>query len=279
MVRKYIFIPINEKNNFNKENYLDDYIRTNFCKYIFKKGTYEGQYCNITCYDGGEYCKKHFKLLEKKKEIENKKNKVFRCIHISTYKCNRRSIENELFCKNHKSFINKNKKDNESNIHDKRNIPDDIKKNISDKVICNKIINRIDDIPADRKKQRIKNKRLNYKKNKKLKKKLQKPKEKENNLFNYNEILKAKGGILFNDKGVFYTYNLYEQKVIADCIDGTTCIYCNYIRYTYSGPCIYADCENRRFGDYEFIKYYKINNKELISKYNKRLKLLNNKIS
>lgn len=262
MVRKYILIPIDEKNKFNKENYLNEYIRKNLCKYIFKKGTYEGQYCNITCYNEGEYCKKHFKLLEKKKEVEDKKNKVSRCIHISTYKCYRRSIENELFCKNHKSFINN--KNNESNIYGQRNIPDD-------KVIFNKKINRVEDISVDRKKQRIKNKRLNYKKNKKLKKKLQKHKEKEDTIFNYNEILKSKSGILFNDKGIFYTYNLYEQKVIADCIDGVKCLHCNYIRYTESGPCIYADCENRSFDDYEFIKYYKINNKELISKFNNKI--------
>jgi hypothetical protein len=88
------------------------------------------------------------------------------------------------------------------------------------------------------------------------------------NTFNYNYILENKKGFLFEKNNKLYTYNLYEQKIIANKPQGLYCDYCSYTRYnTY--PCIYRDCENRSFDNLEFKKYLKINKKEMDSKYNK----------
>lgn len=92
--------------------------------------------------------------------------------------------------------------------------------------------------------------------------------EKKNNIFNYDYILKNKKGFLFKENGIWYTYNLYEEKIKANEIKGIKCVYCNYIRYN-TNPCIFKDCKNRKFGDTEFKIYKEINGKELESKYNK----------
>jgi hypothetical protein len=249
MIRKYIPIPIYERDKFNEENYLDKYIRINFCNYIFKRGIYEGKLCNISCYNENTYCKKHFKLLQKKIDSENKRMKIQRC-----NKCNRRCIENESYCRNHKSLCkNKNNNFNTNNLQIIKYVP-------------NTFSNIINIHFAEKKKQKNKRKKLRYKNNKKLKKL-----ENDKIVFNYNEILKYKKGILFKENNIWYTYNLYEEKKIADCVDGNKCNYCGYIRYINSGPCIYADCINRSFNDNVFQTYYKINNKELVSIYNKRI--------
>jgi hypothetical protein len=89
--------------------------------------------------------------------------------------------------------------------------------------------------------------------------------------FDYNYILENKKGFLFKEDNKFYTYNLYEQKILADSLDGIFCDYCGYTRYNTS-PCIYKNCKNRKYGDFEFQIYKKINGKELDSKYNKKYK-------
>jgi hypothetical protein len=260
MVRKYIPIPINEKNHFNKENYLDTYIDGSFCKYIFKKGVYEGQLCDIKCHKNN-YCKKHFKLLERKTISEDKRMKIQRCTYISKIynKCNRKCIEGEEYCINHRSCKSKIKKTNNLNLNN-NNI------HLSNK--CDNINLHLN----QKMKEKRKKKKLRHKKNKKLRKEILSINNKKyTNIFDYNKILDNKKGLLFKEDNILYTYNLYEQRVIVDCIDGIQCVYCNYIRYTNSGPCIYADCENRKYGNIEFIIYQKINGKELISKYNEKL--------
>jgi hypothetical protein len=87
------------------------------------------------------------------------------------------------------------------------------------------------------------------------------------NNFNYNYILNNKKGFLFKEGNDLYTYNLYEQKIKAEVLDGSTCNYCSYTRYNYS-PCVYRDCKNRKYDDFEFKMYKKINGKEMQSKYN-----------
>lgn len=96
------------------------------------------------------------------------------------------------------------------------------------------------------------------------------------NNFNYEFILMNKKAHLFEENNITYTYNLYEQKIIADVPDGILCNHCNYTRYN-SSPCIYKDCKNRKYGDTEFDIYRRINGREMESKYNK--KYLNNKLS
>lgn len=265
MVRKYIPVPIHEKEKFNQENYIDKYITINFCKYIFKKGMYEGKKCSISCYKESGYCKKHFVILERKKYSEIKRNNIQRC-----NKCNRRSIENELYCTNHKSLC-KNKK-TEISIHNNFN-----KNNLQIiKYVPNIFSNIINIHLVENKKEKKKKNKQRYKNNKRLKKlkKLDHIKNKENSEinFDYKKILKYKKGILFKENNIWYTYNIYEKKTIADHIDGNQCVHCGFIRYTKSGPCIYADCINRSFDDSVFHTYYNINNKELLSKYNKRIK-------
>lgn len=90
----------------------------------------------------------------------------------------------------------------------------------------------------------------------------------KNNTFDYNYVLKNKKGQLFKERGIWYTYNLYEQKIEANIIEGIECEYCRYTRYI-SSPCIFKNCKNRKYGDVEFKIYKKINGKELESKYNK----------
>lgn len=91
------------------------------------------------------------------------------------------------------------------------------------------------------------------------------------NKFNYNYILNNKKALLFEENDKLYTYNFYEQKVLADVPDGDCCIKCSYTKFTTSGCCIYRDCENRKYGDYELVLYKEINGKECDSKYNKEL--------
>lgn len=93
--------------------------------------------------------------------------------------------------------------------------------------------------------------------------------EEDNIQFNYEFILRNKKAHLFEENNITYTYNLYEQKIIADVPDGILCTYCNYTRYNYS-PCIYKDCKNRKYGDFEFQMYKKVNGREMESKYNKK---------
>lgn len=88
------------------------------------------------------------------------------------------------------------------------------------------------------------------------------------NVFNYEYILKNKKAQLFKEDDKFYTFNLYEEKVLVSNPDGIFCDYCSYTRYN-SSPCIYRNCKNRKYGDFEFQMYKKINGKELDSKYNK----------
>lgn len=93
--------------------------------------------------------------------------------------------------------------------------------------------------------------------------------DEKNIKFDYNYILKNKKGFLFKEDNKFYTYNLYEQKILVDNLEGIFCNYCGYTRYN-SSPCIYKNCKNRKYGDFEFQIYKKINGKELDSKYNKK---------
>ena len=90
----------------------------------------------------------------------------------------------------------------------------------------------------------------------------------KNNTFDYNYVLKNKKGKLFKETGIWYTYNLYEQKIEANIIEGIECTYCRYTKYI-SSPFIFKNCKNRKYGDAEFKIYKKINGKELKSKYNK----------
>lgn len=92
----------------------------------------------------------------------------------------------------------------------------------------------------------------------------------KNNKFNYSYILENKKGFLFKEDNKYYTYNFYEEKKVADIPDGDCCMKCGYTRFTTSGCCIYRDCENRKYGDFEFEEYKKINVKECKSKYNKK---------
>lgn len=112
----------------------------------------------------------------------------------------------------------------------------------------------------------------NDKKKKKSKKILS-----DNNNFDYNYILKNKKSQLFEEDGKIYTYNLYEQKIISDAPKGIYCDYCGYTRYN-SSPCIFKNCKNRKYGDFEFKIYKKINGKELESKYNKFYEKINEDI-
>lgn len=91
------------------------------------------------------------------------------------------------------------------------------------------------------------------------------------NKFNYNYILENKKGCLFEEDNKLYTYNFYEEKVVADVPNGDSCMKCSYTKFTTSGCCIYRNCENRKYGDYELVLYKEINGKECESKYNKKL--------
>lgn len=88
--------------------------------------------------------------------------------------------------------------------------------------------------------------------------------------FNYEYILKNKKAQLFKENNEYYTYNLYEEKIKSDTPCGINCDYCGYTRYN-SSPCVFRDCKNRKYDDFEFKMYKKINGKEMISKYNKKL--------
>lgn len=80
---------------------------------------------------------------------------------------------------------------------------------------------------------------------------------------------KNKKAYLFYYDFCWYTINFYDNIVLATNKNGIKCNYCNYIRYTNSGPCVNSDCYNRSFDDFEFKYYYKKNGKHKISKYNK----------
>lgn len=95
------------------------------------------------------------------------------------------------------------------------------------------------------------------------------------NSFNYNYILENKKAFLFNEENNLYTYNLYEEKIIADRPEGLYCYYCGFTRYNAS-PCVFRNCKNRKYGDFEFRKYKDINKKEMESIYN--INYVNNKI-
>lgn len=86
-------------------------------------------------------------------------------------------------------------------------------------------------------------------------------------MITYN--IKKKKGYLFYYNLNFYTINFYDEIVLATNIQGITCNYCNYTRYTDSGPCINPNCYNRKFDDSVFINYFNKNKKHKISNYNK----------
>lgn len=265
MPRKFIPLPLNSEINFEK---IYNFIDNNFCKYIYKRGKYENQHCYIKKNEDKEYCKKHQKMIEKiNKNYIARINKP-RCLYITKNgKCNRKNEEdNDHYCKYHKPLKLKLEpvKYNLSKIK----IIDDLNKKIP-------IVNNLQMIiyKPNHIKEKLEQMRLLYKKNKKKLKKLKYKKNRKNKINNpdKNKVIKIKEN-LFKEDNIYYTYNFYDIKVIADNINGIECIYCNTKRYTESGPCTYQDCFNRSFDDYVFKKYYKIHNKHKISIYNKLIK-------
>lgn len=75
-------------------------------------------------------------------------------------------------------------------------------------------------------------------------------------------------GLLLKENNKYYTYNFYDEKVIANNIDGVICYYCNSIRYTSGWPCINPNCCNRSFSNIEFEIYYDKHGKHKESIYN-----------
>lgn len=262
MPRKHIPFPLSITPD---ENIFYNFLNNNFCKYKYKRGKYENQTCYIKNYKDTDYCKKHNTMLNKKNNNINIRINIPRCIYITnTGKCNRKV--NNYYCKYH----------NPLNLILYPTIYDISKIKIVDKVERNKenINNNLQVIiykPNNIIDQII----MLYKKNKKRlkKKKYKKNKKNKNKILNENDKGKMIKDNLFKDDNKYYTINFYDQKVIADNINGVICNYCKTIRYTNSGPCIYSDCYNRSFDDYEFRKYYNIHKKHKISIYNKLIKL------
>lgn len=108
---------------------------------------------------------------------------------------------------------------------------------------------------------------------KRLKNKKKKEKRKANLLKSNKSVLSDVSkdiptGILLKEKDIYYTINFYDEKVIADNIEGIVCYYCNSVRYTNSGPCLNPNCFNRSFDDIEFKIYYSKHGKHKESIYN-----------
>ena len=115
-------------------------------------------------------------------------------------------------------------------------------------------------IKLKREKKRIKNKN---------KKERRKVKIYSSDKLDISKDMKNKNqAIIIKENNMYYTINFYDKKVIADCIEGIICNYCNSIRYTSSGPCINPNCYNRSFDNIEFEIYYKIHKKHKESIYN-----------
>lgn len=117
-------------------------------------------------------------------------------------------------------------------------------------------------IKKNREKKRLKNKK---------KKERRKIKILQSHNSHISEIYENKNitnGILLKEDNIYYTINFYEEKVIADSVEGVICSYCNSIRYTSSGPCINSNCYNRSFDDLEFKIYYDKHKKHKKSIYN-----------
>jgi hypothetical protein len=121
-------------------------------------------------------------------------------------------------------------------------------------------------IKRNRERKRLKNKRKKERRKARL---CQTPVSVTNSNLN-----KPMNGVLLKENDKYYTINFYDEKVIADNIDGIECFYCGSVRYTNSGPCLYPDCYNRKFEDTEFKIYYEKNKKHKQSIYNP---FLNNK--
>lgn len=77
-----------------------------------------------------------------------------------------------------------------------------------------------------------------------------------------DETIDIPNGVLLKENNIYYTINFYDQKVVADNIEGIKCYYCKSMRYTNSGPCLNPNCHNRSFDDTKFKKYFNINKKQ-----------------
>ena len=259
MPRKHIPFPLSINTD---DNIFYSFLNDNFCKYKYKRGKYENQTCYIKKYNNTDYCKKHNTMLNKINNNINIRINTPRCIYITnTGKCNRKT--DNYYCKYHNPLELKL----EPAVYNISKIKVVDKLNINKEVINNNLQvtiykpnNIIERIMMQHKKNKKRLKKIKYKKNK----------NKKLTINNENEKIKEN---LFKNNNIYYTINFYDQKVIADTIDGIICNYCNYIRYTTSGPCVYADCYNRSFYDDEFRKYYRIHGKHKVSIYNKLINL------
>lgn len=251
---KQDIIKINQKNK-------------HICGY---KRTQNRGYCRRLC--DGDACKYHLKYIENNNKYNIDKQIFFKSDvsdtseDVNIYK----NISNNIIDKDillNIKILDPSKsniilKNNLNNNDLKKDIEDYLfnlnsKKNIFKSLIM--IVILFNKIKLKREKKRIKNKK---------KKERRKAKIFQSHNSHISDPSENASNVLFKEDNVYYTINFYDEKVIADNIEGVVCYFCNSIRYTNSGPCINPNCYNRTFSDTEFRIYYDKYGKHKESIYN-----------
>lgn len=227
--------------------------------------------CRRLC--SGNACKYHLKYVS-----TNDKNNIIENINTFSLKSDISDVSEHV---NMHKYIYKNICENiisknvllninilelpKSNIILKYNLNDDINNyifNLKSKINTFKSLTSFiilyNKIKRKREKKRLKNKKKKERRKAKM----------CQTIISENKTNRQTNGLLLKEKDKYYTINFYDEKVIADNIEGIICHYCNTVRYTNSGPCLYPDCYNRSFEDTEFKIYYHKHGKHKESIYN-----------
>ena len=224
------------------------------------KRTQNRGYCRRLC--EGDACKYHLKYIEINNDLILKSDISDTSDDVIIYKDICKNIITKDIL-----FNIKIKDSSKSNIILKYNLNDDInnyifnlnsKKNVLKSLSTFIILFNKIKIKREKKKEKKRNKNKIKKERRKLKL-YQEPISVSKNIPN---------GYLLKENDKYYTIDFYDEKVVADCIEGILCNYCSSIRYTNSGPCINANCHNRTFDNIEFVIYYKKHKKHKKSIHN-----------